>query len=53
MERTGGFGIHFSNRFGTVLFTGFWGTFWLASFLVAFRIVFGKEIWSWLFRFGG
>jgi len=42
----GGFGIHFHGRIGFAVFAAFWGTVWLASFLFAFRIVFGVNIWG-------
>jgi hypothetical protein len=49
MERWGGgFGIHFT-RSGFLVIVGFWGIAWLASFLLAFRIVFGAKMWNWIF----
>ena len=42
---TGTFGIYFHGRTGFVAFAGFWGIVWLASFLLAFRIVF-RGVWA-------
>jgi hypothetical protein len=48
---SGGFGIHFHGRVGFSVFAGFWGLIWLASFLFAFRVAFGPQVWNhWLNR---
>ncbi len=41
----GSFAIFFMGRGGIAAFAGFWGTVWLASFLLAFRTVF-PFVWS-------
>ena len=46
----GMFSIFFRGRSGMITFTAFWGIVWLVSFLLAFRIVFGSRMWSYVFR---
>lgn len=52
LERGYGFSMFFHGRSGLAVFAAFWGLIWLASFLLAFRIVFGTLIWRavWISR---